>query len=93
MYALHFGRGARTRSLAQGPSLEDLTTLGDLFGRPSWQLDGACRGEDVELFIPSVGGNFNRARQMCDGCTVRTKCLDFGLADKDIIGMWGGRGK
>ncbi len=58
--------------------------------RPDWQHYGACRGEDVELFIPNLGGNFNRARELCRGCTVRLDCLDFALADEDSVGMWGG---
>jgi hypothetical protein len=32
---------------------EDLTTIDDLFGRPSWQRYRACGGEDIETFDPS----------------------------------------
>jgi hypothetical protein len=49
------------------------------------------------LFIPSLGGNFARARRLCDGCSVRTECLAFAghlnvtachffLADEDLAG-------
>jgi hypothetical protein len=48
-----------------------LTFLEDIVRRPAWQRYGACRGEDVEAFVPSVGGNFNRARELCRSCTVR----------------------
>ena len=69
---------------------EPLTFLEELVHRPYWQRSGACRGENVEAFVPSVGGNFNRARELCRGCTVRSECLSFALADEDVVGMWGG---
>jgi WhiB family redox-sensing transcriptional regulator len=69
---------------------EPLTFLEELIRRPAWQRYGACCGESIETFVPSVGGNFNRARELCRGCTVRTECLDFALADEDVIGMFGG---
>jgi WhiB family redox-sensing transcriptional regulator len=68
---------------------EDLTTVAELFGRPAWQRYGACRGENIEAFIPGKGGNFAVARQLCAGCTVRQECLDFAMADEDVVGMWG----
>ncbi len=64
--------------------------MDDIFDWGEWQRYGACHGEDVELFIPNLGGNFNRARKICDGCTVRSECLDFALAGEDLAGMWGG---
>jgi WhiB family redox-sensing transcriptional regulator len=69
---------------------EPITFIEDLIRRPTWQRYGAWRGVDVETFMPSVGGNFNRARALCRGCTVSRECLDFALADEDIIGMWAG---
>jgi WhiB family transcriptional regulator, redox-sensing transcriptional regulator len=69
---------------------EPLTFLEELIRRPSWQRHGACRGESIETFVPSLGGKFDRAREVCRGCTVRQQCLDFALADEDVVGMWGG---
>ena len=69
---------------------EPLTLLENLIRRPDWQRYGACRGEDVQAFIPNLGGNFTKARELCRGCAVRSECLDFALADEDVIGMWGG---
>ncbi len=63
---------------------EPLTFLEELIRRPAWQRYGSCRGEGVEAFVPSVGGNFTRARELCGGCTVRAECLDFALADEDL---------
>jgi WhiB family transcriptional regulator, redox-sensing transcriptional regulator len=71
-------------------SNEDLTTIDDLFGRPDWQRYGACRGEDIESFIPNRGGTFSTARDLCRECSVRLECLDFAMADDEIVGMWGG---
>ena len=69
---------------------EYLTTIDELFSRPEWQQYGACRGEDIETFVPSLGGNFARARQLCRGCSVRQECLNFAMDDEEVIGMWGG---
>lgn len=70
---------------------EPLTFLEDLIRRPSWQREGACRGESISTFVPSLGGGgFARARELCLSCAVRQECLDFALADEDVIGMWGG---
>jgi WhiB family transcriptional regulator, redox-sensing transcriptional regulator len=68
---------------------EDLTTIAELFGRPEWQRYGACRGESIEMFVPSRGGNFATARELCRRCAVRQECLDFAMADEDVVGMWG----
>jgi WhiB family transcriptional regulator, redox-sensing transcriptional regulator len=42
------------------------------------------------MFVPSLGGKFGRARELCRSCTVRQQCLDFALADEDMAGMFGG---
>jgi WhiB family redox-sensing transcriptional regulator len=69
---------------------EDLTTVAELFGRPAWQRSGACRGENVEAFIPNRGGSFSAARELCGACPVRQECFDFAMADDEVVGMWGG---
>lgn len=68
---------------------EDLTTVAELFGRPAWQRYGACCGADIETFVPSIGGNFTKARELCRVCTVRQECLDFAMANEEVMGMWG----
>lgn len=70
---------------------EPLTFLEELIRRPQWQRYGACRGESIGTFVPGLGGGgFGRAREICRGCSVLAKCLDFALADEDIVGMFGG---
>jgi WhiB family redox-sensing transcriptional regulator len=69
---------------------EPLTFLAELIRRPEWQGHGACRGETIETFVPSLGGSFNRARELCGQCAVSRECLGFALADEDVVGMWAG---
>jgi hypothetical protein len=66
---------------------EPLTFLEDLVHRPAWQRYGACHGEYVETFIPGLGGNFTKAREVCRECAVRPECLAFAMADEEIVGM------
>jgi hypothetical protein len=69
---------------------EPLTFLEDLIRRPPWQRYGACHGESIETFVPALGGNFTKARELCRRCTVRQECLDFAMADENVVGMFGG---
>jgi WhiB family redox-sensing transcriptional regulator len=64
----------------------------------SWQDDGACRGEDPELFIAPDGERQaerevreKKAKAICDGCTVRSACLDAAIKWR-AVGVWGGLG-
>ena len=66
------------------PSIEDLAQ------RPAWQRRAACRGESIETFVPGLGGNFTRARELCGRCPVRQECLVTALADPELVGMWAG---
>ena len=69
-------------------------TPGDVFPaivrRPAWQRRAACRGQGPALFFPSLGGNNAAAQVICRTCPVRAECLDFGLADDSLSGVWGG---
>jgi len=69
---------------------EDVSTVDELFGRPAWQQYGACRGQDVEAFIPNRGGSFKPARELCGNCPVRPECFAYAMADDELVGMWGG---
>ena len=61
----------------------------------SWRDDALCRDTDPELFFP-VGTTgtalvqIERAKQVCDECTVRIDCLDFALTTNQDSGIWGG---
>jgi WhiB family redox-sensing transcriptional regulator len=72
------------------PSNEDLTTIGDLFGRPTWHRWAACRGRGTDAFIVGKGGDYRTAKELCALCVVRTECLEMALADVELVGLWGG---
>jgi WhiB family redox-sensing transcriptional regulator len=66
---------------------------------PDWYDHGACRGlplsyffgeeneTDTQLISP---GTLHRAQQICAGCPVRAKCLEFVLDHKILHGVWAG---
>ena len=60
-----------------------------------WRDHAACRDIDPELFF-SVGNagptlvQIGRAKQVCAGCQVRTRCLEWALASGQDAGVWGG---
>lgn len=60
-----------------------------------WQLKGACRDEDPELFFP-VGKmgpaleQIEEAKDICRVCPVREECLDWATRTGQKFGVWGG---
>ncbi len=58
-----------------------------------WRARAACRHADPELFFPeyTAGPKIERAKQICDGCPVRARCLDWALSHGASFGIWGGR--
>ncbi len=60
-----------------------------------WRDDAICRDTDPELFFP-VGTTghalvqIDRAKEVCDECTVSKQCLDFALETNQDSGIWGG---
>ena len=59
--------------------------------RPQWMAWAACRDESSELFVPGRGEDFRPAKAICPGCSVRAECLDYAMADDQIVGIWGGK--
>ncbi len=64
-----------------------------------WQVAGACRDVDEELFFGpahSVEERMEKARrvreakQVCEGCPVRELCRDYALENEEEFGVWGG---
>ncbi len=65
-----------------------------LGGSPSWMPQGACQGEDPELFFPitTAGPALAQvfaAKAVCFRCAVRAACLSYALATGQA-GIWGG---
>src|SRR3712207_647666 len=63
-----------------------------------WQLAGACRGSDPDVFFHPDGerGPGRRAREaaakaVCAGCPVLARCAARALAVREPYGVWGGR--
>jgi WhiB family redox-sensing transcriptional regulator len=49
-----------------------------------------CRGEDRDLFFPSLGADSVKAKVICSICPVRQECLDYALPQADLSGIWAG---
>jgi WhiB family transcriptional regulator, redox-sensing transcriptional regulator len=58
-----------------------------------WRTRAACLHADLELFFPehTVGPAVDGAKQICGGCPVRARCLDWALSHGAAFGIWGGR--
>lgn len=62
---------------------------------PVPDFDGDCKGMPTEWWFPDHGvegtqASMARAREICDGCSVKEQCLDFALSFPNLQGMWGG---
>ena len=55
-----------------------------------WAMRAACRetAKPDELFVK--GAEQNQAKQVCQGCVVRTECLAEALDNQIEWGVWGG---
>ena len=56
----------------------------------AWQADALCAQTDPEAFFPEKGGSTREAKRICEGCEVRSECLDYALANDERSGIWGG---
>ena len=61
----------------------------------AWHDAAACRETDPDAFYPDVDDPFQRstvaaAKRVCQGCPVRTACLDYALTHGEKHGIWGG---
>ena len=62
---------------------------------PDWRDRAACRDADPELFFPfdATGPRreqIRQAKQVCQACPVRARCLDWALVRGFDFGIWGG---
>jgi len=62
-----------------------------------WQLHGACRGMDVEIFYHPAGERrqvkarrISRAKTICQACPVIDRCAQWALDTLEPYGIWGG---
>lgn len=63
-----------------------------------WLDKAACRDVDTELFFP-IGKNGTgeptlrqvaAAKKICEGCVVRSECLEWAVETRNIDGIFGG---
>jgi hypothetical protein len=50
---------------------------------------GACMGADSELFFSENIAEIKQAREICESCPLRAKCLDYATFAEEY-GVWGG---
>jgi WhiB family redox-sensing transcriptional regulator len=56
----------------------------------AWMLEARCRGASPAEFFPSDGLGVESAQHVCQGCPVRTECLEYALLHRIEHGVWGG---
>lgn len=54
-----------------------------------WVSRAACRGMDTALFFPAQGGEVAGVVAVCEGCPVRSECLEHAM-EHEHFGVWGG---
>ena len=79
------GNETRHLSLVTNSYDPPLTPEDDL-----WQEKALCAQTDPEAFFPEKGGSTREAKRICEGCEVRSECLDYALANDERFGIWGG---
>ena len=65
----------------------------------SWQYDAMCRQHSSNLFFPPATFEKKedrekrelKAKAVCNGCPVRTECLDEAKEISEPFGIWGGQ--
>jgi len=55
-----------------------------------WMRRANCREIRPSVFFPSDGVGVEIAQRICEGCPVRTPCLEYALANHIDHGVWGG---
>ena len=55
-----------------------------------WRMLGACRGLDAGVFYPETDDEADVAKAVCAECGVQAACLEYALARREKVGVWGG---
>ena len=65
-----------------------------------WQLRGACRGLDTDMFFhpdnergPRRASREAAAKAVCARCPVMRECAEHALRTREPYGIWGGLGE
>jgi WhiB family redox-sensing transcriptional regulator len=54
-----------------------------------WQDHALCGGTETEIFFGDDRQSQNYAKRLCNGCPVKSICLDFAII-YNMHGVWGG---
>ncbi|RZS33914.1 transcription factor WhiB [Herbihabitans rhizosphaerae] len=84
--------GGRVVEWGEHPT-DEWDALADLFDETEeqeWQDRALCAQTDPEAFFPEKGGSTREAKRICQGCEVRSECLEYALAHDERFGIWGG---
>jgi WhiB family transcriptional regulator, redox-sensing transcriptional regulator len=62
-----------------------------MLAKDFWQ-GALCAEIDPELFFPLKGKflDAQNAKQICNRCELKQKCLEYALKDPELKGIWGG---
>lgn len=59
--------------------------------RFDWMEKALCAEIGTDLFVQDQGGHSTpQAKAICSSCQARSSCLDYGLSDPSLIGIYGG---
>ena len=57
---------------------------------PDLRPKAACQGKDPDLWFPEKGESSTEAIAICEGCPVRSECLEYAIEAGEAFGIWGG---
>ncbi len=55
-----------------------------------WMADGNCAAKPPSVFFPSDGVGVEVAKRVCEGCPVKSTCLEYAIENRIDHGVWGG---
>jgi WhiB family redox-sensing transcriptional regulator len=60
-------------------------------GTLTWRERGRCKGAEPEVFYPEDDEDpADEAKAICETCVVRETCLEYAIATREKMGVWGG---
>jgi WhiB family redox-sensing transcriptional regulator len=62
----------------------------ELFRRPAWHAQAACRGLGPRAWFPGPGESLGPARAACAACPVAAECHAAAMAEPMADGIWAG---
>lgn len=66
----------------------------ELIPKNFWD-NALCKEIGIEMFFPekeTSSRDYASAKKICNRCEIKQKCLDYALANPELIGIWGGVG-